>query len=289
VALDYRLAVSAATERLAGVRVELIDGDRALRVRVDPARTLTVFGLVGEPMLRFDRGGVWVARSSATAQSDRLVSQAGSGWEHATSGHVYTWHDHRLSPPPLPSGGEAPWRFAAKLDGRRVELAGSFVRVPRPPWWPWALGAAAAVAALALLRRAHVAQGVLATALAAVATGAALAAQLGYTTGDTLAGTGRWLQVVALGVLAVAAVALLALDRRRRHVWAPMLIGVVAAVLCLGSLNVFWHGVVVSALPDWAARLTTLAAVVAGAGAAALGALADDGDADPRQARLASR
>jgi hypothetical protein len=49
-------------------------------------------------------------------------------------------------------------------------------------------------------------------------------------------------------------------------------------VICLGSLNVFWHGVVISSLPDWAARLSTGIAVLAGAGAAALGALTDDPD-----------
>jgi hypothetical protein len=278
VALDYRLAVSPATGRLPGVAVALIDGDRALRVGVAPQHTLTVLGLLGEPMLRFDRDGVWISRRSTTAQSDRLVT-SGSGWKRATKGHVYTWHDHRLSPPPLAVGAAAPWRFAARLDERRVALTGSFVRVARPTAWPWAVGAAAAaLALLAAARRMLARRGVLTTGLAATATLAALVAQTGFVTADELAGTGRWLQVAALAVLAGAAVALLALDRRRRHVWAPMLIGIVAAVICLGSLSVFWHGVVISSLPDWAVRLSTGLAVLAGAGAAAIGALTDDPD-----------
>jgi hypothetical protein len=42
-----------------------------------------------------------------------------------------------------------------------------------------------------------------------------------------------------------------------------MVVGVVAAALGLGSLSVFWHGVVISSLPASLARLATAIAYVA--------------------------
>ena len=51
VALDYRLELSRAA--LPGVHAQVVDGDRSLRVRVDPPHRLLVLGLLGEPFLRF--------------------------------------------------------------------------------------------------------------------------------------------------------------------------------------------------------------------------------------------
>ena len=77
VALDYRVDVDRVT--LPGVHVDVVDGDRALRVRVDGRHRLLVRGLVGEPLLRFAAAGVWVNSGSPTAAADRLVKR-GSGW-----------------------------------------------------------------------------------------------------------------------------------------------------------------------------------------------------------------
>jgi hypothetical protein len=78
---------------------------------------------------------------------------------------------------------------------------------------------------------------------AAVAAPAALISVTAFTTADSLAGAGRWLEVGAAGLLALAATIL----------------------------------VVIFSLPYLAARLMTGIAVVAGLGAGALGALADEG------------
>jgi hypothetical protein len=53
-----------------------------------------------------------------------------------------------------------------------------------------------------------------------------------------------------------------------------MVVGVVAAALGLGSLSVFWHGVVVSSLPALVARLATAVAFLGGAAAVVLAVLA---------------
>lgn len=49
--------------------------------------------------------------------------------------------------------------------------------------------------------------------------------------------------------------------------------GVASAAVTLASLSVFWHGVVISALPRGAARLACAVALVGGAAAAALSLL----------------
>ena len=64
-----------------------------------------------------------------------------------------------------------------------------------------------------------------------------------------------WLQIG--GGIAVAAVlaALLVVLQGRRRVHAAGIVGGIAAAASLGSLPVFWHGVVISAIPATTARL----------------------------------
>jgi hypothetical protein len=88
VALDYRLSLSDATQALVGVRIAIIDGDRALRLQVDPSTALVVKGLLGEPVIRFSSTGVWVnaprpqrpptSSSSRTRAPDGPVSGRGT-------------------------------------------------------------------------------------------------------------------------------------------------------------------------------------------------------------------
>jgi hypothetical protein len=103
VAVDYRLRLSSATQNLAGVHVDVVDGDRGLRLKADPSVGLVVKGVLGEPLLRFSSTGVWVNRRSPTAAANKLVASprggSGSGWTRVASGHTFVWHDHRLGPP----------------------------------------------------------------------------------------------------------------------------------------------------------------------------------------------
>ena len=83
VALDYRLTLAATS--LPGVDADVIDGDRSLRLRVDPPHTLLVRGLLGEPVLRFEPSGVWVNRASPTAAVDRITPSSPSlTWRRGT-------------------------------------------------------------------------------------------------------------------------------------------------------------------------------------------------------------
>ena len=272
VALDYRLELSRAA--LPGVHAEVVDGDRALRVRVDIPHRLLVLGLLGEPLLRFGPNGVWANRASPSAAADKLVRR-GTGWVRLTSGNSLLWHDHRLSPPArLRPGETAAWSLPLSLDGHRTKLAGTFTRVARPPVWPWlvaglvALGALAGFARAVPGRRAETA-----AAVAGVAAAGALAASAAFATGDAIARRAEWIEVGSAGLLAVLAATALMLGDRSLRTWAAMVVGVVAAALGLGSLSVFWHGVVISSLPPSVARLATATAFLGGAAAVVLAVL----------------
>ena len=52
-----------------GVRADVVDGDRQLSLRVDPATTVAIAGALGEPLLRFTPEGVFVNRRSLTARA----------------------------------------------------------------------------------------------------------------------------------------------------------------------------------------------------------------------------
>jgi len=279
IALDYRVVLSSAPP---GVHADVVDGDRALQVRVDPARRLLVRGLLGEPLLRFGPDGVWVNRSSPSATSDR-ISRAGSGWALLTHGRTAMWHDHRLAPPAgLRDGQSTTWSVPVVMDGHAARFTGTFTRVARPPLWPWlvtGLLVAAAVAAFARMRPRRRAEE--AAAVAAVAAVGALAASTAFATGDAIARPAEWLDVGAAALLALLAGAALLLRRRGLRTWAATVVGVVAAAIGLGSLSVFRHGVVISSLPASIARLATAVALVGGAAAVVL-AVTAPGKGAPR-------
>ena len=272
VALDYRLELSRTTLR--GVHAQVVDGDRALRVRVDPPHRLIVVGLLGEPLLRFGRDGVWVNRASPSADADGLTGR-GSGWLRLTTKPRLLWHDHRLAPPAgLRAGATARWSLPIVLDGRHTHLRGRFTRVARPPLWPWLVAGLAAVAGIAALGRTaprHRAE--FAAGVAGVAAAGALAASAAFATGDAIGRRAQWIEVGAAALLAVLAAAALLVGDRSLRTWVAMVVGIVAAALGLGSLSVFWHGVVISSLPASLARLATAVALLGGAAAVVLAIL----------------
>src|SRR5579885_3256331 len=137
VALDYRLVLDRATRALPELHVSILDGDRDLRVATRGA-TVTIDGDLGEPMLRIGPAGTFANRSSVTAVSEKLTSP-GQGWRKLSSGSTYVWHEHRLAPPPFgpATGPVAQFRIPATVDGRRIAIAGTFVRYSRPTVWPW--------------------------------------------------------------------------------------------------------------------------------------------------------
>ncbi len=272
VALDIRLDV----ESRPGVRAEVVDGNRRLRLTVDPARTLAVRGLLGEPFIRFDRGGVSVDRGSPTAAADRIVKGRGSGWGRVSAGHSFTWHDHRLAPPRgLPAGASAPFSLPVFLDGRPVTIAGRFTAVARPAWWPWLVAGAVALPAIVIAARAPRRRPRVAWAAAAVGAGGAFVATVAFATGVTF-GASLWVEAAVAGALLVVALVGL-LVRGSLRTWTASLVGAAAVVLCLRDLPVLWHGVVISSLAPTPTRIAVVAAVVGGLAAAGISLTAEDG------------
>jgi hypothetical protein len=277
-ALDYRLQL--VSTRLTGVHAKVLDGDRELRLTVEPSLTLTVLGLLGEPFLRFDPRGVWVSAGSPTAAADKLVPVRGEGrgWIRLTRAHELTWHDHRLSPPPnIPVGSSAPFALPVEVDGRRAVVGGRFTHVARPRLWPWLLGGLAAVAALvAATFIVPERRGALAATGAGVAAVAALASSTGFAMGEAITRLDQWVEVGSAALLALGAATLLQIRKGSTRTWWAMVIGVVAAALSVGSLEVFWHGVVISALPATLARLAIGVAAIGGLAAGVLGIVANE-------------
>ena len=273
VALDYRVELERATPP--GVHADVVDGDRALRVRVDPPHRLLVRGLLGEPLLRFGASGVWVNRASPTAAADRLAKR-GSGWVRVTGTNAFLWHDHRLAPPPAFARAQAPaGRCRSCSTDARRRCAG---RSPASARRRSGRGSSRCSSRSAPSQHSHARfrRGVprRQRAIAAIAAAGALTASTAFATGDTIARRTQWIEAGSAGLLALfAAFALLRHDRSLRT-WAAMVVGVVAVSLGLGSLSVFLHGVVVSSLPAPFTRLATAVALVGGASAVVLAVLA---------------
>lgn len=265
VALDYRLVLDRTTRSIPGVHVSILDGDRSLRVATS-GPSVVLNGDLDEPMLRIARDGVWANRASPTAVAEKLTT-AGRGWTRIANGPSFTWHEHRLSPPPWANRTGPVARFAipAVVGGRALTIGGTFVRHARPALGPWLAAAGVFAAALALALRARLR---VATVLGATAALAALCSLVAFDVADAPNGRVAWVQIV-LGALLVAALyaVLIRAPQSRRSAVAGVLGGAAAAV-SLGSLGVFRHGVVVSALPATASRVLLEVAFVAGVGAA---------------------
>jgi hypothetical protein len=269
VALDYRIELHPPISD--GISVHVLDGDRSLRVRSVHGEPIVVRGALKEPMLRISGAGVWVNAGSPTAEADRLAPAGKSGWIKVSSGSEYAWHDHRLSPPPVSTPGPAgQFSVPVTIAGRQTAITGEFVRVPRPAFWSWALAAAALAGGIAVATRRRSTRAALTIGLGLAAGAFALIEVTTFAFRDAPSGGVAWLQVMtAFLVAAILAVLLVRLHGRAR-IHAAGVVGAVAAAVSLSSLPVFWHGVIISALPATAARAACGLAIALGIAAAVL-------------------
>jgi hypothetical protein len=276
IALDYRLRLDRAVAALPGVHVAVRDGDRALEARVDDGARLLVRGALREPLLRIGSDGVWVNGDSPTATADGLVSGGGSGWVRVRDGRSFVWHDHRLGPPPATTPGTA-GRFSipVEVDGKAAVIAGTFIRVERPSPWPWvAVGLGLAGAIWLVARRRPWRAGLTLVLGITAGIGAVVSVTTFALRASPTGGVSSFELVFALAVGGVLG-ALLIYLRGRARIHTAGAVGAIAAAVSISSFPIFWHGVVISALPDTGARVACAVAFVCGAAAAALSFVSD--------------
>jgi hypothetical protein len=264
VALDYRLRLTAPP----GIQATALDGERTLRLRVEPGLTVLVRGYLGEPFLRFTRTGVWVNGRSPTAAANKVARSGKTGWTRVARGSSFAWHDHRLAPPRM----ELPVTVA----GRAGTVSGIFERVARPPAWPWGVAALVALGLVSLLGwKLPGRRGPLAVVAAVAAACGSLAGTVAYADAGALTRrSDAWGEAGYAAALTLAAAGVALIRNRSVRAWAAVFAGTFAAAFGLRFVGVFWHGVVISSLSPTAVRVATTVAVVGGAAAAGLGVLA---------------
>jgi hypothetical protein len=256
VASDWRAAIERAPH---GVTAEVVDGDRDLWMAT--SAPTEVVGLLGEPMLRFGRGGVWANASSPTAHADRILTPGGSGWIRVARRAAYRWHEHRLHAGE--AGAGTTWSVPLVVDGRRTAISGSLRRVQGGRAWPWL--AAAAVAGAAATWRSWL------RVPALVAVGAGAAARAGYELhGRPSVAWSGYADAVGTAVLAVLLAAAVVFGRTSgTRAVAALIAGVLALTQALWMSPAFLHGLVFDVLGTTTTR-ALLAATIAGGAAASI-------------------
>lgn len=278
VATNFEARIAGFDPPAPGLEAKVVDGDQTLWLRAAPATTVLVPGVLGEPLLRFDRRGVWLNLRSPTAQSDRIDlfdlrpssdANAAPLWHRVTSGHSYEWHEHRLHVlEPLARGSDAtlgPWSVPLVVDGRPHRLDGVLDYTSPGAVWAWlGLTAALAVAASAAASR----RSGTAVRLALVATPLIWAVRLGRELyGRPDVGVVGYLEMAGTSV--VGAALLYGLLRRDREVriFTAFLVGFGSLYEGLTMLGVLTHAIALTALPTIVARVAVLLILGLGTGA----------------------
>jgi hypothetical protein len=224
---------------------------------------VTVLGYGNEPFLRIDRAGATVLKSP-TAAALRISGRR-------SSRPTFVWHDARVRglPPGIDRGR---WTIPLVVDGNREQLAGEIRRIPAPSPWPWlALGLPfVATTALFLLLRRRVVLDTAAIVLGVLAAATAIATAATFAFASN-ASSGRWVEAGNEVVFAVVGLVVLVRGSRDARVTAAGALGLLGLVVGLSKLPVFLHGVVLSALPDTAARVEVALTMWASAAATAVG------------------
>jgi hypothetical protein len=275
VAVDYRATVSAATGRSHGAFDALVlTSDRALRLTGRPGHSVVVLGYLGEPFVRIDRRGVAVNAASPSAVSggllraDQRVEGALPVWRITTTHRSVVWHDARLRGLPQ-AVDRAAWSVPLVVDGKRARIHGELVRLPQPALPLWTLLAAVLAFPVVLLRRARTREGAIVAGVLAAGLSVVTTAAFAF---DAYASPATLILGFDTAPFAVAAVGVFVWGRREWHPGAAVGIGALALVVGLAKADVFLHPVVLSVLPDLAARIAVATTIGTGFAAAALGA-----------------
>lgn len=265
------------------VQAKIVDGDRQLWLRVKRDTTVSVAGAEGEPMLLFDRNGVFVNVRSLTAAADRighfrlsrdLNPHASPAWQRLTGGHSFLWHDHRLHAlEPLAKGDArrtviGRWSIPLSIDGRPRPLEGELTYIPPRPLWPWLLVAGALAAGVWLGLAVSESPAVGSTIGAAlVVTVVVWAIRIGRESfGRPAVGVVGHLEIgltCALGVVFLWGLLHKSADVR---VFTALFVGIGAVYQGLVMFRVLTHSIALSVLPTFAAQVGVAVSLGLGAG-----------------------
>jgi hypothetical protein len=150
-AVNHRARILAVRPPTAAFEARIMDGDQGLWLHVRQKTTLTVLGILGEPMLRFDGHSFLVNDRSPTAQIAGLVSSSRQSdysrgarpvWRTVSLGSSISWNDHRVHAAAVlaksgPARRIAGWRIPLRVGGAPEAIVGELSYVPPPPLWPW--------------------------------------------------------------------------------------------------------------------------------------------------------
>jgi hypothetical protein len=255
--VDYRPRV---THLPAGpLTVGVYLSDRALHLGVPRGHTVVVYGYLGEAFIRVTSDGVSVDTSSPTAAATGLVPRGTrpAGWSLRSHHHAVVWHDVRTSRPH--------WSVPIALDGRREAIVGETTRLPRPALWLWSLLLAAIVAAAAVLRRPAM--------LGLVSSASAIIVAAGFAL-SSYANPGTWIAGVDELFFAAAGVGVLRWGASSLRLASAVWLSLLGVAVGLSKGEMFFHALVLSALPGTAIRIAAGVAVAAGAAGTVHGCLA---------------
>jgi hypothetical protein len=315
---DYRSEVVAVDPPTPTIDMRVLGGDSFVELETAPGSEAVVIGYQGEEYLWFRTDGTVLENRNAPStytNEDRYgggeippnaSAKAAPAWEEVASGHRFAWHDHRAHwmqqsrPFGLEPGDQIlEANIPLVVDGADVDVTviSTWVSAPSPLPLVFGalLGAAAAVGVWLLGRRPVAAdeRGVAAAARVAVVLPVVLAAvvagwwqyrSLPAETGPQL--TWWLLPTIAAACLLLSLVAEL-IDQPFLARGAMVLVGVELFVWALVKRDGLTAALIPTDAPAWFDRLATAAALVGGAGIAAVTLVALF--ANPQQLRRASR
>jgi hypothetical protein len=145
-ARGFQSKILSVSPEVAGLTVEVVDGDDRLRIENESGTELVVLGYDGEPYLRIGPGGVHRNERSPAAylNRDRFARvavplradpAAAPSWRRVSARPAWQWHDHRIqwmgAGPPV-QVRDAPeqthvifdWRVPLRLGDRTLTVAG---------------------------------------------------------------------------------------------------------------------------------------------------------------------
>ena len=144
----YVSTFAATVPNVLGVSANVSGPENLMRVTNYSGKTVVVFGVSGEPYLRFTRAAVYENKASPTTylNASRPVPafaahRSKPRWTQVARGPSYTWHEHRIvwtgSQPPASVRDEPDkahlifnWRIPAAAAGTRFRLTGFLGWVP---------------------------------------------------------------------------------------------------------------------------------------------------------------